>query len=493
MISSKLYNRLNGLIAADPGITSDMHRIEELVSLVFLKISSLREQKLASTIEGFESIVPKELRWSTWAIPAEGEKLLTGPELIDYVNNVFIPGMVNLDANEDEPDKLIYKTIFTGVKNHMIDGYLMREVINGLEEHIGVINIDQVDLGNTYEKKLENLLSIGSAGQFYTPPPLTNLICELIDPQLNEVVADFACGTGGFLSSSLRYRQVHAKDYETFLNSEPNNLIYGLDKSPLAYMITVSTIFLHDISSPEIYLSNAFNKELISYDEEDKFDVILMDPPYGGREHKGVGHYFPENLRSNATSDMFLVLMMYRMKKGGRGAIILSDSFLFSNDNRKWNIKHKLFSEFNVHTIIRLPPSVFAPYSNIKTNILFFENTHPTRETWFYRVDMPKGYNRFTKRKPLLFEHLLPVIEWYNDKRDIIRSDGNVKAKKFSIGEIRKDDYKMNYCILSSLKTINSPAELIKDYRFNRKICNNEIDEALDNMERILNTHYYEL
>ena len=220
MISSKLYNRLNGLIAADPGITSDMHRIEELVSLVFLKISSLREQKLASTIEGFESIVPKELRWSTWAIPAEGEKLLTGPELIDYVNNVFIPGMVNLDANEDEPDKLIYKTIFTGVKNHMIDGYLMREVINGLEEHIGVINIDQVDLGNTYEKKLENLLSIGSAGQFYTPPPLTNLICELIDPQLNEVVADFACGTGGFLSSSLRYRQVHAKDYETFLNSD---------------------------------------------------------------------------------------------------------------------------------------------------------------------------------------------------------------------------------------------------------------------------------
>ena len=132
-------------------------------------------------------------------------------------------------------------------------------------------------------------------------------------------------------------------------------------------------------------------------------------------------------------------------------------------------------------------------FSNIKTNILFFENTHPTRETWFYRVDMPKGYNRFTKRKPLLFEHLLPVIEWYNDKRDIIRSDGNVKAKKFSIAEIRKDDYKMNYCILSSLKTINSPAELIKDYRFNRKICNNEIDEALDNMERILNTHYYEL
>jgi type I restriction enzyme M protein len=490
MISTTLYNKIDGLLLSDPGITSEMHKIEQLVFLVFLKISSLKDQKLIANDENFESIAPEELCWASWATPQEGKKLLTGPELIHFMNHEFIPVVKDLPLLEkNKHNRSIFKTIFHDVNNHMTDGYLLREVINLLDENIGSSDVDQVDLGNKYEEKLKNFLSIPGAGQFYTPLPLTDFINELIKPQADEVVADFVCGTGGFLSSSLKYRKNHLKDFD---ESDYSSTIYGSEKRPLPYMIAVSTLYLQNVDDPWLELKNCFDKDVTTYRDDEKFDVILMDPTYGNKEKREILEFFPEELRSNSITDLLIVLMMYRMKKGGRGAIIVSDSFLFSNDNNKHNIKEKLFGEFNVHTIIRLPPYVFAPYSNIKTNIIFFENTHPTIETWFYRVDMPKGYKRFTKRKPLLNEHLAPTVEWYNNKKEIIRPDGNIKAKKYSIEHIKKDDYKLNYCILSSLKTIANPDELIRDFRKNRDICNKEIEDCLNNIEEILNSNYFE-
>lgn len=298
------------------------------------------------------------------------------------------------------------------------------------------------------------------------------------------VATDFACGTGGFLTSALKVLDAQVQTVED--RTVYSNSIYGIEKKALPFLLCATNMLLHDIDNPRIIHGNSLEKNVREYKESDRFDVILMNPPYGGNEKEGVKQNFPADLRSSETADLFMSVIMYRLKQNGRCAIILPDGFLFGTDNAKMAIKEKLLSEFNLHTVIRMPHSVFAPYTSITTNILFFDRTHPTTETWFYRLDMPEGYKNFSKTKPMKLEHFAPTVEWW-DNREEITIDGFDKAKKYTVEELKARSYNIDLCgYPHEEEEILPPKELIQQYQEKRASLNADIDRILAQITDIL-------
>ena len=263
----------------------------------------------------------------------------------------------------------------------------MRELVNKIAE-IQFDTLEQVHaLGNIYETILKSLQSAGNAGEFYTPRPVTDFIIDRIKPQFGEVIADFACGTGGFLTSGLNYLEkqiVTADDRVKFSQS-----IFGIEKKPLPYLLAITNMLLHKMDSPYILHENSLERDVKTYSENEKFSIIVMNPPYGGVESSSIQNNFHKDLQSNETADLFIALAMYRLKFDGRATIIIPDGFLFGADGAKLAIKKKLITEFNLHTIIRLPACVFSPYTSITTNILFFDKTFTTK-----KFGLPRRYFR---------------------------------------------------------------------------------------------------
>lgn len=267
---------------------------------------------------------------------------------------------------------------------------------------------------------------------------------------------------------------------------ELNNSIYGIEKKQFPYMLCITNMLLHDIDLPRVYHDNSLLKDVLDYTEDDQFDVVLMNPPYGGSEKNEVKNHFPADLASSETADLFMSVIMYRLKKSGRAAVILPDGFLFGTDNAKVAIKKKLMSEFNLHTIIRMPHSVFSPYTSITTNILFFNAGEPTKETWFYRLDMPDGYKHFSKTKPMKLEHFQPAIDWWS-KREEITIDGFDKAKKYSVEDFDGRNYNIDLCgFPHEEEEILPPDELIRQYQEKRASLNADIDRILAEITSIL-------
>ena len=263
--------------------------------------------------------------------------------------------------------------------------------------------------------------------------------------------------------------------------------IYGIEKKQFPYMLAVTNMLLHDLDVPQIYHDNTLLRDVLDYTDDDKFDVILMNPPYGGSEKADVKSHFPADLASSETADLFMSVIMYRLKDKGRAAVILPDGFLFGMDNAKLNIKKKLLNEFNLHTIIRLPSSVFSPYTSITTNILFFDKAGPTKETWIYRLDKPEGYKNFSKTKPMKLEHFEPVISWWHQRQEIL-VDGFDKAKKFTREELEeKYGYNLDLCgYPHEEEVILAPHDLIHEYKEERASLNAEIDRVLEEIEKLL-------
>ena len=357
----------------------------------------------------------------------------------------------------------------------------------------GIGVIDELDLtdyeeshafGEIYETILKELQSAGSSGEFYTPRAVTDFMAQMIKPQIGEKMADFACGTGGFITSWLKELKKKVKtteDEELYANS-----IYGIEKKQFPYMLCITNMLLHDLDVPQVFHDNTLLRDVLDYTEDDQVDVILMNPPYGGSEKTEVKNHFPSDLASSETADLFMSVIMYRLKEKGRAAVILPDGFLFGTDNAKVAIKTKLFSEFNVHTIVRMPGSVFSPYTSITTNILFFDRNGTTKETWFYRLDMPEGYKHFSKTKPMKLEHFAPVVEWW-DNRQEIQEDGFDKAKKYSIDEIKEKNYNIDLCgYPHEEEEILPPKELIQQYQEKRASLNADIDRILAQITDIL-------
>lgn len=251
-------------------------------------------------------------------------------------------------------------------------------------------------------------------------------------------------------------------------------------------MLCVTNLLLHNIDNPRIYHSNSLMKDVLDYTEKDRFDVILMNPPYGGNEKADVKQHFPNDLMSSETADLFLSVIMYRLKKNGRCAVIIPDGFLFGTDNAKIAIKKKLITEFNLHTVVRMPSSVFAPYTSITTNMLFFNNDGATKKTWFYRLDMPNDIKHFSKTKPMKLEHFNDVIEWWNNRKEI-SENGFDKSKKYSALELADRKYNLDLCGYPHIEEeILTPKELILNYKEKRASLNADIDRMLEELESLL-------
>lgn len=482
---SGFVKRLRDIMRNDAGINGDAQRIEQIAWMLFLKVYDAKEQDWEWDDEDYVSIIPEECRWRNWAVDDCSGTVKTGDRLLNFVNSTLFPTLKRLPVDVSTPiKKAIVQTTFADANQYMKDGVLLRQVINV---------IDDLDLGDyeeshafgeIYETILKELQSAGSSGEFYTPRAVTDFMAKMINPQIGEQVADFACGTGGFLTSWLK--ELSAKIKTTEDQAAYDVSIYGIEKKQFPYMLCITNMLLHGIDVPKIYHDNSLLKDVLDYTRDDQFDVILMNPPYGGNEKTEVKNHFPADLASSETADLFMSVIMYRLKKNGRAAVILPDGFLFGTDNAKVAIKKKLFSEFNLHTVIRMPHSVFAPYTSITTNILFFDRTKPTEETWFYRLDMPEGYKNFSKTKPMELKHFDAAVNWWNNREEI-NVDGFDKAKKFTAEEIAARNYNIDLCgYPHEEEEILPPKELIQQYQEKRASLNADIDRTLAQITGIL-------
>lgn len=483
---SGFVKRLRDIMRNDAGINGDAQRIEQIAWMLFLKVYDAKEQDWEWDDDNYTSIIPEECRWKNWAVDDKSGKAMTGDTLLDFVNNTLFPTLKKLPVTSSTPiKKAIVQTTFADANNYMKDGVLLRQVLNVIDE-LDLSDYEESHaFGDIYESILKELQSAGSSGEFYTPRAVTDFMAKMIHPKIGEKMADFACGTGGFLTSWLKELEPQIKttdDKELYDNS-----IYGVEKKQFPYMLCITNMLLHDLDVPQVFHDNSLLHDVLDYTEDDQFDVILMNPPYGGSEKNDVKNHFPSDLASSETADLFMSVIMYRLKKNGRAAVILPDGFLFGTDNAKINIKKKLLNEFNLHTVVRMPSSVFSPYTSITTNILFFDRTHPTEETWFYRLDMPDGYKHFSKTKPMKLEHFAPVIQWWNDRQEI-SVDGFDKAKKFTVNQLAEEfGYNFDRCgYPHEEEEILDPLDLIQKYEKKRASLNAEIDRVLAEITSIL-------
>lgn len=484
-----LVKKLRDIMRMDSGISGDAQRIEQIVWMLFLKIYDAKEQDWEMDDDDYVSIIPEKYRWHAWA-PDDGKgTALTGEELLDFVNELF-----RTLKNISLPDhaslrQSIVKSMFEDTYQYMKNGVLLRQMVNVIDG----IELDTMEnfhaLGDIYEMILKQLQAAGSAGEFYTPRAVTDFMAQKIEPHFGETMADFACGTGGFLVSWLKaLDEQNQNDNSPAQQELRNRSIYGIEKKQFPYMLAITNLLLHDIDEPHIDHGNSLDKKVLDYTEKDQFDKILMNPPYGGNEAKSIQENFPKDLADSETADLFMSVIMYRLKQGGRAAVVLPDGFLFGTDNTKVNIKKKLLREFDLHTIIRLPGSVFAPYTSISTNILFFDRTHPTEKVWFYRLDMPEGYKHFSKTKPMLRSHFAPVDEWWDKRREIADEDtDSFKSKCYTAAEIAANHYNLDLCgIPHEEEDILPPQELIAQYEEKRSELNDKIDAILAQINSLL-------
>lgn len=478
--------RIRDIMRQDAGVNGDAQRIEQITWMLFLKVYDSKEQDWEMDDDEYTSIIPENCRWENWAKDDKSGKAMTGDALLNFVNNTLFPTLKTLPVDGETPiKKAIVQTTFADANNYMKDGVLLRQVINIIDELDLSSYEESHAFGEIYEAILKELQSAGSSGEFYTPRAVTDFMAKMIKPAIGEKMADFACGTGGFLTSWLKELQPQIKNADDV--QKYGQSIYGIEKKQFPYMLCITNMLLHDIELPQIYHANTLLNDVLNYTEDDKFDVVLMNPPYGGNEKNDVKSHFPADLASSETADLFMSVIMYRLKTNGRAAVILPDGFLFGTDNAKVNIKKKLLSEFNLHTVIRMPGSVFAPYTSITTNILFFNNDGATKETWFYRLDMPEGYKHFSKTKPMKLEHFEPVIQWWNNRQEIT-ADGFDKAKKYTAEELAQDKgYNLDLCgYPHEEEEILEPMDLIQRYEEQRASLNAEIDRVLADITAIL-------
>lgn len=478
--------RLRDIMRNDAGINGDAQRIEQIAWMLFLKVYDAKEQDWEWDDDNYRSIIPEACRWQHWAHDDKSGKALTGDQLLDFVNNTLFPALKKLPVDHTTPiKKAIVQTVFADANQYMKDGVLLRQVLNVIDDLDLSSYEESHAFGEIYETILKELQSAGSAGEFYTPRAVTDFMARMIHPKLGETMADFACGTGGFIVSWLKELQKQVRN--TADSKKYGESIYGIEKKQFPYMLCITNLLLHGLDVPRVFHDNTLLKDVLDYTEDDRVDVVLMNPPYGGSEKAEVKNHFPDDLASSETADLFMAVIMYRLKRDGRAAVILPDGFLFGTDNAKVNLKAKLLKEFNLHTIIRLPASVFSPYTSITTNILFFDNTHPTEETWFYRLDMPEGYKHFSKTKPMELKHFAPVEAWWSNRQEL-SVDGFDKAKKFSVRQLTEElGYNLDQCgYPHKEEEILDPLDLMRQYQEERASLNAEIDRVLAQITALL-------
>jgi type I restriction enzyme M protein len=432
MTIANIVKSIQDIMRQDVGVDGDAQRIAQLVWMIFLKIFDDKEAELELLDEEYRSPIPEKYRWRNWAANDEG---MTGDELLEFVNNELFPALKELSDVEEGSRGYLVREVFKDSYNYMKSGTLMRQVINKINEIDFNSSEDRHLFNDFYETFLRDLQSAGNAGEYYTPRAVTQFMVDMTNPQLGEKVLDPACGTGGFLTCALEHLMKQAKTVED--RQLVQSSILGIEKKPLPYILSVTNLILHDIDIPKIRRDNSLSRPLRDYGIMDKVDVILTNPPFGGIEEDGIQANFPASFRTKETADLFMVLILTLLKDGGRAAVVLPDGFLFG-EGVKTRIKEKLLSECNLHTIVRLPNGVFAPYTGIRTNLLFFTKGEPTKEIWYFEHPYPEGQKSYSKTKPIRIEEFELEKQWWENRIE------NEYAWKVTVEEIRSINYNLD-------------------------------------------------
>ena len=516
MAVGNLVKRLQDIMRKDAGINGDAQRIEQMVWMFFLKVYDAAEEDWELDDENFKSIIPEELRWRNWAPTKDAEgkerKSDTADDLLKFVNNKLFPVLKGQDFGKKGDDdyiegikvtretprhQAVVYDVFGEVNQYMKNGVLLRQMVNEIDAVDLLDSEESHQFGDMYETLLKDLQAAGNAGEFYTPRALTDFTVEHLDPKLGELMGDLAAGTGGFIISTLKHLEKQKKtadDEEKFQRS-----VMGQEWKPFPYLLGVTNIMLHGIKDPMFFHMDSLGKNMSEYQEDGKLDTIAMNPPYGGATDTHTKMNFKAEYRSSETADLFLVLIMQRLNRGGRAGVVVPDGFLFGTDGAKLAIKKRLLQEFNLHTIIRLPGSVFAPYTSIATNILFFNNEraegapegYKTRETWFYRMDMPEGYKHFNKTNPIKNQHFDIVNEWWENRQVL---ENGEKSRSFTPQELMDFDCNFDQCKFpKEEEEVLRPEELLKRYHEERTALDAKIDAQLREIESILGIKIEEL
>jgi type I restriction enzyme M protein len=429
---SSTIKSIQDIMRKDDGVDGDAQRIGQLTWMLFLKIfdqcEEAWEDDAADRRKKYQSPIPENCRWRNWAKYIEDNKGKKKPRmqasvLIRHVNDVVFPGLQLLDI-EDNPKAKVVRDVFQDTNNYMKSGTQMLAVIEKLDEAVNFHDIkSRGQLGDVYEQILNDLRSAGNAGEFYTPRALTEFMVKMVNPSLKkrETVLDPACGTGGFLTATITHlegqisKKSGAEDRKAI-----SGCIRGIEKKQLPHLLCVTNMMLHGIDVPSmIEHRNTLGTGWNDWKLTERVNCVITNPPFGGMEDDGVGNDYPSDIRTRETADMFLVLIVKKLlaAKGGRGAVVLPDGTLFG-EGVKAKVKKLLMEECHLHTIIRLPNGVFAPYTGIKTNLLFFTKGKPTDTIWFYEHRYPAGVKSYSKTKPLRVEEFNPIAAWWGSESD---------------------------------------------------------------------------
>ena len=425
MSLSTTIKSIQDIMRKDAGVDGDAQRIGQLGWMLFFKIFSDLEIETELEDDDYESPVPPHLRWNAWANEdLVGTEAPTGDDLLELVDGSLFPIFKDLNvarfSGKARQRAELLRSAFEDAYNYMKSGTLMRQVINKINHDIDFNQSKTRHLfGDIYEQILRDLQGAGNAGEFYTPRAATQFAVDMVAPRLGETVLDPACGTGGFLTAAFEHARSQAETAEQLEKLKAS--IRGVEKKALPHLLGTTNLMLHGIEVPQIRHGNTLARPMRDYGPKDHVDVIVTNPPFGGMEEDGIENNFPAEFRTRETADLFLVLVMELLRDGGRAAIVLPDGTLFG-EGIKTRIKKRLLEECRLHTIVRLPKGVFAPYTTIKTNILFFTKGEPTKDVWFYEHPYPEGYKSYSKTKPMRIEEFEPEKAWWNNREETERA-----------------------------------------------------------------------
>lgn len=451
---SGIIKSIRDIFRKDPGLSGDAQRIEQLGWMIFLKLFDDKDKEKELLDTKYKSPIPAELQWRNWAENDEG---ITGERLIDFVNNKLFPQLKNLTVAVDDKLGIIIRQIFDGTNNYMKSGHTFRQAINKLNEIDFNSSKEHHVFNVIYEDILQGLAAKKDTGEFYTPRAVTQFLVDMVNPQLGEKITDPACGTAGFLVCAIEHLK---KQVKTIADKQTlQETVTGSELKPLPFMLSVVNLITHDIAVPQITNGDSLSREYNSIRQKDRVDIIVANPPFGGVVGDGMETNFPLNYRTKESADLFLILFIQLLKEGGRAGIVLPDGSL-TGDGVKQRVRQKLLEDCNVHTIVRLPQSVFAPYATVNTNLIFFEKGKPTKEIWYYEHTLPEGQKAYSKTKPIRIEEFNPIKEWWNN-----RTESEV-SWKVSMKTISDRNYDLD---------IKNPNTKIEEIRLDRNEILNEL------------------
>lgn len=462
---SGIIDSIRKIMWQDTGLNGDAQRIEQLGWMLFLKIFSDKDKELEFLDDKYKSPIPSKFHWDSWAGDDEG---MTGDELLEFVDRELFPALRNVDVSTGNRRALIVREVFEGNHNYMKSGINIRKVLNKLNELDFNVAKDRHSFGELYENILKELQSAGKSGEFYTPRAITQFITDIINPQIGEKILDPACGTGGYLTCAIEHLKKQANSVKERKSIEEN--IIGWEYKPLPYLLATTNLILHDIEVPNIRFGDALDQPLSNFTEKHRVNVILANPPFGGIVANGYESNFGA-FKTKESADLFLILMIHLLKQGGRAGIVLPDGSL-TGDGVKQRIREKLLKDCNLHTIVRLPNSVFQPYATVATNLLFFEKGKPTKDIWYYEHRLPEGQKAYNKTKPIQIKEFEPIKKWWNKRKE------SEVAWKVNIKTIIERNYDLD---------IKNPIKQEEEHEYNTKELMQLLDKSFAKSNNLLN------